>query len=457
MSLKIHGGSASAGSVTNAIKAIHYAESMGADICNLSWGTVNYSQALELTIRESSMLFITAAGNDGINNNSTPVFPASLRLQNLISVAYINSEGQLDPGSNYGVSTVDIAAPGKDIYSTLVGSYGYSSGSSMAAPYVTSLAAMIYAYQDNVYPAQVKELIINTMRPLDSLNGLLINPGIPDADAAICSLTEMQADTKEPFLVLETSYDKETICVHVSAYDVGGSGIRKVRYAYGSKPAEYFTSATTGTAVIEDTIYLTKGGYYTFYVEDYAGNYSLYNNYIEDDTIAPDFTASYRVAPDYANITVFLSASDSDSGVKAIKYLAGEFNKNDFLFSGESLDPDAEQHTLTLSPEVNAITFYVTDYRGNSATYTIYPVIIPATSLYLNVSERSLTVAETFCLQPLIFPWLSTDGVYYSSMDNSVIVVDTNGIVTAVGAGEAYVQVTTHSGISALCRSYWSP
>jgi len=322
----------------------------------------------------------------------------------------------------------------------------------MAAPYVTSLAAMIYAYQDNVYPAQVKELIINTMRPLDSLNGLLINPGIPDADAAICSLTEMQADTNEPFLVLETSYDKETICVHVAAYDVGGSGIRKVRYAYGSKPAEYFTSATTGTAVIEDTIYLTKGGYYTFYVEDYAGNYSLYNNYIEDDTIAPDFTASYRVAPNYANITVFFSASDSDSGVKAIKYLAGEFNKNDFLFSGESLDPDAEQHTLTLSPEVNAITFYVTDYRGNSATYTIYPVIIPATSLYLNVSERSLIVAETFCLQPLIFPWLSTDGVYYSSMDNSVIVVDTNGIVTAVGAGEAYVQVTTHSGISALCR-----
>ena len=123
MSLKIHGGSASSGSVTNAIKAIHYAEAMGADICNLSWGTTNYSQALELTIQESSMLFISAAGNNGNNNNSTPMFPSGLRLPNLISVAYIDSNGELAEDSNYGVSTVDIAAPGEEIYSTLVGTY----------------------------------------------------------------------------------------------------------------------------------------------------------------------------------------------------------------------------------------------------------------------------------------------------------------------------------------------
>ena len=134
------------------------------------------------------MLFVTAAGNNGINNNSTPVFPASLRLPNLISVGYINSNGYLDSSSNYGVSTVDIAAPGEKIYSTLVGTYGYSNGSSMAAPHVTGLAAMIYAYHRNIYPAQVKELIINTMMPLETLDGYLINPGIPNAGAAIRSL-----------------------------------------------------------------------------------------------------------------------------------------------------------------------------------------------------------------------------------------------------------------------------
>lgn len=452
MSLKIHGGSSSSGSVANAIKAIRYAEAMGADICNLSWGTTNYSQQLELAIRESSMLFITAAGNNGVNNNSTPVFPASLRLPNLISVAYIDSDGSLDTASNYGVSTVDIAAPGEDIYSTLVGTYGYSSGSSMAAPHITGLAAMIYAYQDNVYPAQAKELIINTMQPLDSLNGYLINPGIPDADAAIRSLSNLTLDTFEPFLMLETSFEKETICVQVDAYDAGGSGIRKIRYAYGSKPEDYFDSDTGSTAILDNVIYLTKAGYYTFYVEDYAGNYQLYNIYIEDDTLAPDYTASYQVAPNYGYVTVYFSASDEDSGVKSIKYLAGEFNSDAFLFAGETLNPEEKQHILYLSPEVETITFYMTDYRGNSTTCVLHLDIIPATALFLNVTERSLNYLDTFRLQPLIFPWLSTDGVTYTSMDDSILVVDNYGLVTAVGTGEAYVKVTTHSGISAVCK-----
>jgi len=451
MSLKIHGGTSSSGSVSSAIKAIQYAESMGADICNLSWGTTNYNQSLELTIRESSMLFVTAAGNNGLNNNSTPVFPASLRLPNLISVGYINNDGCLNNSSNYGVSTVDMAAPGEEIFSTLVGTYGYSSGSSMAAPHITGLAAMIYAYHDNIYPAQVKELIINTMTPLAGLDGYLINPGIPNAEAAIQSLTDISADTGQPFLLLETTYEKENICVHADAYDVGGSGIRKVRYVYGSRPADYF-SGNNGTALLDNTLLLTKAGYYTFYVEDYAGNYQLYNTYIKDDTLVPEFTASYKVAPDYANITVHFTASDADSGVKSIKYLLGEHTKEAFIFSGEQLPPSEEQQSLCIAPDATAVTFYLTDYRGNSTTYVVYPKIIPATSVHLNVSERSLNPAETFRLQPLIFPWLSTDGVSYTSTDTSILTVDANGLVTAIGPGEAYIQVTTHSGVSATCR-----
>ena len=452
MSLKIHGGTSSSGSVGDAIKAIRYAESMGADICNLSWGTTNYNQALELTIRESSMLFVTAAGNNSLNNNSTPVFPASLRLPNLISVAYIDSDGNLDPSSNYGVSTVDIAAPGKDIYSTLVGSYGYSSGSSMAAPHITGLAVMLYAYRENIYPAQVKELIINALLPLESLDGYLINPGIPDAGAVISSLPQLQIDTEAPFLVIDTSFSKENIVVNLEAYDAGDSGIRKIHYAYGSKPAEYFTSGNSNSAILDGTLYLTKGGYYTFYVEDYAGNCNLYNYYIEDDTLPPDFSASYYVAEDYSYITVFFSASDPDSGVKKIKYLSGEYEKDSFLFSGHELDSSLKQHTVYLTPKTTAVTFYLADYRGNNATYVIYPKIIPATALQLNISERTLDLAETFQLQPLIFPWLSTDGVSYSSSDTSVAVVSNKGLVTAVGYGEAELRVTTHSGITALCR-----
>lgn len=451
MSLKIHGGSSSSGSVANAIKAIQYAEAMGADICNISWGTTKYSQALELAIRESSMLFITAAGNDSLNINSTPVFPASLRLPNLISVANLNCEGCLADSSNYGVSTVDIAAPGESIYSTLVGSYGYSSGSSMAAPHVTGLAAMIYAYHENIYPAQVKELIINTMMPLDTLDGYLINPGIPDAAAAILAMSELEPDTEAPFLLLETTYDKDTIVVRTEAYDAGSSGIRKIRYAYGSRTADYFTSGSDSTAVLTGEVRLTKAGYYTFYVEDYAGNHSLYNYYVADDKQAPELTFSYQVAPDYSEITVHISVSDADSGVKTVKYLMGEATGSELLLSGEDLDTSVNEYSIAVSPDTTALSFYLTDYRGNSTTYVIHPKILPATALYLNVTERSLNCSDTFQLQPLIFPWLCTDGVRYLSFNESVVTVSDTGLVTATGAGEAMILVTTDSGISAVC------
>lgn len=457
MSLKIHGGTTASGSVTNAIKAIRYAEAMGADICNLSWGTTNYNQALELAIRESSMLFITAAGNNGINTNSTPVFPASLRLPNLISVAYIDSTGNIAKDSNYGVSTVDIAAPGEDIYSTLVGTYGYSNGSSMAAPHITGLAAMLYAYHTNIYPTQVKEIILTTMTPMDSLTGYIINPGIPNATGAIRSLPGITADTSAPFLLLDTSYHKETICIHIASYDAGGSGIRKIRYAYGSKPIEYFLADNGGTALLEDSLAVNKAGYYTFYVEDYAGNHNLYNTYIEDDTTAPEFTASYQVASDYSYITLHFSASDTGSGIKTLKYRIGEFNEESFLFAGEVLEPGQEQYTLHITPDISALTFYATDYHGNTATYTVYPEIVPATSVYLTVTERSLKLMETFQLQSLVFPWNSTDGVFYTSLDETVLTVDSQGLITAIGAGETFVVTTTHSGISTYCKITVTP
>ena len=452
MSLKIHGGTSSSGSVANAIKAIHYAEAMGADICNLSWGTTNYSQALELVIRESSMLFITASGNTGQNNNSTPIFPANLRLPNLISVAFIDYNGNLDEESNYGVSTVDIAAPGKDIYSTLVGgSYGYLSGSSMAAPYVTGLATMIYAYQDHCYPSQVKEQIINTITPLDSLNGYLIHAGIPNAKEAITSMTLLEADTTQPFLTLTTSYDKSSIIVHVSAFDSGGSGIRKVRYAYGSKSVSAFFNTNDTITILSDTITLTKHGYYTFYVEDYAGNYNVYNYYVEEDSTAPKITASYTTSPDYSSITVHVTVTDNASGVKTIKYLEGEFDNKAVILKGTSLNATQTKHDIVITPETTALMFYVADYRGNTATYTIYPTIVPATSLHMNVSTRALTIGETFQLHPLIFPWNCTDGVTYRSLNPSIVTVTPEGLVVATGVGTTLVEVTTYSNISTYC------
>ncbi len=453
MSLKIHGGTNTTGSVANAVKAIRYAESMGASICNMSWGTVNYSQALELAIEESSMLFVTAAGNDGSNNNSTPVYPANFRLPNVISVAFIDAFGNLSASSNYGTSTVDIAAPGQDIYSTLVGTYGYSSGSSMAAPHVSGLAAMIFAYRDDIYPSQAKDLIINTMRPLPSLDAYLIYPGIPDALNAIHSLDNLVADAQAPFLSLETSYEQDMIAVLVSAFDAGGSGLRKIKYAYGSKRLEFFREENSGSVLSGDRAVLAKSGFYTFYVEDYAGNYTLYNYYVEDDTAAPQIDVSYTVTPDYKSFLISAAATDDKSGIKSFKYLSGEHTADAFLSGGTELSAAPEGELLELPADTaKPLSFYALDYRGNSTVVVLYPKVVPSVSLHLNLLERSLQAGGTFQLQALMFPLNTTDSVTFVSLNPELVSIDESGLVTALHPGETFLIASTTSGIQRACK-----
>ena len=140
MVLKALGGSEGKGSPESVIEAIKYAEANGADICNLSFGSSNCTPEFEAAIRDSKMLFVVAAGNGnqyqiGYDIDKSPVYPASLPYDNVITVGNLLFNGHLDESSNYGATSVDLAAPGTYILSTIPGdSYAYMSGTSMAAP-----------------------------------------------------------------------------------------------------------------------------------------------------------------------------------------------------------------------------------------------------------------------------------------------------------------------------------
>jgi subtilisin family serine protease len=166
------------GTTANAIKSVDYmtglkARGMNLVATNNSWGGGGFSQGLRDAIERANtagILFIAAAGNSGVNNDSSPHYPSSYDNANIISVASITSTGAMSSFSNYGANSVDICAPGSSITSTLpkrqgnrvVSAYGSYSGTSMATPHVTGAAALYKARNTNASANDVKSAILGS-------------------------------------------------------------------------------------------------------------------------------------------------------------------------------------------------------------------------------------------------------------------------------------------------------
>jgi subtilisin family serine protease len=179
-------GSGGSGSTGDAIEAINYVidrknHGVNVRVISASWGSTTGSQALEDTIRaagEAGILFIAAAGNDGSNNDRRPHYPSNYDLPNVISVAALDRNDELAGFSNFGVKTVHVAAPGKEILSTWLGDdYREASGTSMATPYVSGIAALIVAQQPDITMAKLRERILGSVDRLDSLKGKVRSGG----------------------------------------------------------------------------------------------------------------------------------------------------------------------------------------------------------------------------------------------------------------------------------------
>ncbi len=161
------------GTTANAVSAIQYAVNNGAQIINASWGGTTYNQALSDSIQWAAgknVLFIAAAGNDGVNNDagsSVATYPATYALPNVISVSAYDNRDQLASWSNYGKTTVSLGAPGVQIYSTSTTGYRYGDGTSFSAPYVSGAAALLLAYAPSLSAIQIKERLLMTSDVID--------------------------------------------------------------------------------------------------------------------------------------------------------------------------------------------------------------------------------------------------------------------------------------------------
>ncbi len=165
------------------------------------WGTA-YSQALSNEIDvlgANEILFVTAAGNTGDDNDELAVrrYPCGYDRPNEICVTASNDDDQLPSWANYGPKTVDLAAPGVSIYSTLrEGKYGYLSGGSMAAPQVSGAAALILSVKPNLSATALKADILEHVDPLPALSGRVITGGILDICKALPGCDSQQPPPK---------------------------------------------------------------------------------------------------------------------------------------------------------------------------------------------------------------------------------------------------------------------
>ena len=163
------------GNTDDAIASIDYAVAMGANITNNSWGGGPSSQSLKDAIEAADangVLFVAAAGNSNNDNDTNPDYPSGYDCNNIISVMATDHDDNRsiwDPffdgdSSNWGATSVDLAAPGSGILSCQPGGdYQYMNGTSMAAPYVAGAAALVWSANPALSHKTVKWIILDTV------------------------------------------------------------------------------------------------------------------------------------------------------------------------------------------------------------------------------------------------------------------------------------------------------
>ena len=240
----------------NISAAIAYAGINNIPILNMSGGHLSPINYFKEAIENYNGLFVCTAGNDNNDNDKNSYYPGNMRLPNLISVANSDTYDFVGKDSNYGKTTVDIFAPGEGIKSTLPvwkKPYGYKSGTSMAAPYVAGVAALLLSENPNIPASALKNAIMNNVDKVDKFSDKCVSGGRLNAYKAVKSVHRHTYSGSYSYVNQQYHRTNCTTC-----YETTNSG----HWAYASSTGRYKKCEACGGSIDTDRypIILINGG-----------------------------------------------------------------------------------------------------------------------------------------------------------------------------------------------------
>ena len=255
--------SSGSGNTSDAIECVAYAVSKRAKILSNSWGGGGFEQALFDAIAAANaqqVLFVAAAGNDGRNTDASPNYPSGYEVDNVISVAALDRADRLASFSNYGVTSVDLGAPGVAIYSCISGAnnvYDFFSGTSMACPHVVGVAALLCAqFTTNVTVAELRQRLFESTTPVAALSGRTVSGGRVNAYQALTISEDGTLDVRLGFAGGLPLRAGSTTAVHFVVTDlVPVTNATVTAEIEGGGPLTVRNDGTAPDAVAGDHIY----------------------------------------------------------------------------------------------------------------------------------------------------------------------------------------------------------
>ncbi|MFQ5751059.1 MAG: S8 family peptidase [bacterium] len=275
-------GADGSGPTDDAVDAIIYGTNLGAKVLSNSWGGGGRSQALEDAIKfanDHGVIFVAAAGNESTDNDRFPSYPANYEVANVISVAASTSSDNLAGFSNRGEKTVDLAAPGSNILSTIARNrYESLSGTSMATPHVSGAAALVWAQYPGLTMRQIMIRILGSVDRNSSFAGKVATGGRLNVNRAL-STNPIIANTTR----LENTLDEVgPYIVEADILDDGNIQSATLTYQVLGQNAVTVTMTATTTDHYQGEIPgQSLGSSITYFVQakDDGGNETRDNNF----------------------------------------------------------------------------------------------------------------------------------------------------------------------------------